>query len=97
MPGIAEELFVESDKLPIRLYCSICLDVAEEAIITACDHLFCKVCIEQLQGANGSNCECPNCRKEILPITPATSARNYVSQQIVYCSEIESLRCGWTG
>mmetsp|Transcript_3828 Transcript_3828/g.6436 ORF Transcript_3828/g.6436 Transcript_3828/m.6436 type:complete len:494 (+) Transcript_3828:20-1501(+) len=97
MPGIAEELFVDSAKLPLRLYCSICLDVAEAAVITACDHLFCQECIEQLQSTNGQNCECPNCRHSILPINAATNARNFLSQQHVYCSEYESLRCGWTG
>eukprot|EP01083_Nonionella_stella_P139130 423747_1 len=97
MPGIAEELFVHSDKLPIRLYCSICLDVAEAAIITQCDHLFCTECIEQLQTANGNNCECPNCREPILPMKPATNARNFLSQQQVYCSDMDALRCGWIG
>lgn len=117
MPGIEEELFVED--VPLRLYCSICLDVAESAMITVCgiclfcsvksnqlrafcaeqpcEHLFCSECITQLQQANGENCECPNCRKPILPLTPATKARHFLSKQTVYCSPIESLRCGWTG
>jgi len=97
MPGIAEELFVDSEKLPIRLNCSICLDIAEAAVITACDHVFCAQCIAELQAANGENCECPNCREPVLPIAPAMNARNFVSQQLVYCSDIESLRCGWQG
>ena len=93
---LPEELFVNSDKLPIRLYCSICLDVAESAIITQCDHLFCKECIEQYRKANNTD-SCPNCRKCMNPIAPATNARNFLSQQMVYCSEIEHLRCGWIG
>lgn len=107
MPGIPEELFVNADTIPVRLYCSICLDVCNEAVLTACEHLFCKSCMEEYKRNFSQNVhrlqngslfyECPNCRVNIEPVKPAIKAREYISHQIVYCSELQPFRCGWIG
>jgi len=96
--GIPEELFVNSSKIPIRFFCSICLDVCEDAVSTHCDHVFCKQCIEDLQTMKTSNkYECPNCRQSMYPIKPAEKIREFIAMQQVYCSERAEWRCGWTG
>lgn len=72
-------------------------DVAEEAVCTECNHIYCQECILDFQQSNGKNSECPMCRSKMNPIIEAQNARELISSSIVHCSEYPQFRCGWQG
>ena len=53
-------------KLAKELGCNICLDIPREPVITTCEHLFCKSCINKARRNNGS---CPVCRRDPTPVS----------------------------
>lgn len=47
--------------------CTICLELLEDAVQTACGHLFCKECILALCENKGADAACALCRQSISP------------------------------
>jgi len=47
--------------------CSVCLELLEDAVQTACRHLFCKECIVALCESKGAEAGCPQCRASVSP------------------------------
>ncbi|PIA35112.1 hypothetical protein AQUCO_03600048v1 [Aquilegia coerulea] len=52
--------------------CNVCLDVAQEPVVTSCGHLFCWPCLFQWLHIHCDHRECPVCKGEVteLDITP---------------------------
>lgn len=54
--------------------CNICLDVAHDAVISMCGHLFCWPCLHKwLESKSNSNQTCPVCksaisREKVIPL-----------------------------
>lgn len=44
--------------------CGICHDPVEDAVVTSCDHVFCKACLIDYSAALG-NVSCPSCSKSL--------------------------------
>ncbi|KAI3828041.1 hypothetical protein L1987_02135 [Smallanthus sonchifolius] len=53
-------------------FCGICHDVAEDPVVTSCEHLFCKSCLIGFSASYGEPA-CPSCSK---PLTVDFSANN---------------------
>ncbi|XP_076894617.1 ATP-dependent helicase rhp16-like [Bidens hawaiensis] len=53
--------------------CGVCHDVAEEPVVTSCEHLFCKSCLINFSACFGQPA-CPSCSK---PLTVDFSANNH--------------------
>lgn len=58
--------------------CNICLDLAEEPVVTSCGHLFCWPCLYQWLNLHCSHRECPVCKGEVIEstITPVYGRGN---------------------
>ncbi|KAF5810036.1 putative DNA helicase chromatin remodeling SNF2 family [Helianthus annuus] len=56
--------------------CGICHDVAEDPVVTSCEHLFCKSCLIDFSASYGQPA-CPTCSK---PLTVDFSANNHDQQ-----------------
>ncbi|GER45175.1 RING/U-box superfamily protein [Striga asiatica] len=61
----------KSDKEGGSFYdCSICLDLAQEPVLTCCGHLFCWPCFYQVSSVDSSDSkECPVCKGEVSDTT----------------------------
>lgn len=94
--GYPEALFADQKAIPIRLFCSICLDICQDAMETTCNHLFCEACITESVKVSPS---CPNCRHDLAmsSLTKAVVLRQIVGDLHVFCAEEEEKRCGWKG
>ncbi|KAK1418183.1 hypothetical protein QVD17_27325 [Tagetes erecta] len=56
--------------------CGLCHDVAEDPVVTSCEHLFCKSCLIEFSASFGQPA-CPSCSK---PLTVDFSANNNVQE-----------------
>ncbi|XP_071720455.1 uncharacterized protein [Rutidosis leptorrhynchoides] len=58
--------------------CNICLDLANDPVVTCCGHLFCWACLYQWLFVHSKANECPNCKGEVTneTITPIYSRVN---------------------
>ncbi|KAL8239398.1 hypothetical protein R6Q59_015965 [Mikania micrantha] len=54
-------------------FCGLCHDVAEDLVVTSCEHLFCKSCLIEFSASYGQPA-CPTCSK---PLTVDFSANNH--------------------
>ncbi|KAJ6837985.1 uncharacterized protein M6B38_322090 [Iris pallida] len=52
--------------------CNICLDMAEDPVVTSCGHLFCWPCLYQWLHVHSDHKECPVCKGEVTEcnVTP---------------------------
>ena len=50
-----------------ELQCNICLDLPGDPVVTECNHIYCKACINKVE----NKAECPVCRKDPGSILPA--------------------------
>lgn len=53
------------DTLNSQYECNICLDVARDAVISMCGHLFCWPCLHKWIETRPSNQTCPVCKSAI--------------------------------
>jgi Zinc finger, C3HC4 type (RING finger) len=75
------------------LHCSICCDVSFNPVITPCQHVFCRVCIES--GLRNAPC-CPNDRRSLdrSSLRPISGLHEYIyNRTMVQCPKCEK----WTG
>lgn len=56
--------------------CGICHNLAEDVVVTSCDHAFCKTCLIDYSAALG-NVSCPSCS---IPLTVDLTAQNSVGK-----------------
>ncbi|KAI7737514.1 hypothetical protein M8C21_011586 [Ambrosia artemisiifolia] len=54
-------------------FCGLCHDVAEDPVVTSCEHLFCKSCLIEFSASYGQPA-CPSCSK---PLTVDFGANNH--------------------
>ena len=45
--------------------CTICLETANEPVLTKCGHMYCWPCIYNWLDSKGGRAKCPNCKNEI--------------------------------
>ncbi|CAA7406540.1 unnamed protein product [Spirodela intermedia] len=64
-----EEKEDEKDACGVNFECNICLDLAEEPVVTSCGHLFCWPCLYQWLHLHCSHSECPVCKGEVIEAT----------------------------
>lgn len=64
-----EEKEEEKDACAVNFECNICLDLAEEPVVTSCGHLFCWPCLYQWLHLHCSHSECPVCKGEVIEAT----------------------------
>ncbi|XP_077234867.1 uncharacterized protein LOC143877034 isoform X2 [Tasmannia lanceolata] len=67
-----EEEVKEKTSGPANFECNVCLDVANEPVVTSCGHLFCWPCLYQWLHMHSDYKECPVCKGEVTEsnITP---------------------------
>ncbi|XP_077244773.1 uncharacterized protein LOC143884842 [Tasmannia lanceolata] len=67
-----EEAAMEQSSGPANFECNVCLDVANEPVVTSCGHLFCWPCLYQWLHLHCDYKECPVCKGEVTEsnITP---------------------------
>lgn len=82
-------------------FCGLCHDVAEDAVVTSCEHLFCKSCLIEFSASYGQPA-CPSCSK---PLTvdfsantdqndekPKTSYKGFRSSSIINRIRLENFQ-----
>ncbi|PWA62436.1 helicase protein with RING/U-box domain-containing protein [Artemisia annua] len=68
--AVARRLESNEPKSTDEQFCGICHDVAEDSVVTSCEHLFCKSCLIDFSASYGEPA-CPTCSK---PLTVDFSA-----------------------
>lgn len=83
--------YVESDKIPHRLQCAVCLEPFIDPRRTPCKHHFCATCIS-------SQSSCPTCRAPVPSalLEADSKLQEFLADLQVYCTCKDS-GCGWTG
>lgn len=68
----SEEEKEEKGNAAANFECNICLDMAQEPVVTSCGHLFCWPCLYQWLHVHSDHKECPVCKGEVTEsnITP---------------------------
>ena len=92
--GWDADLFLDSDKIASHI-CSICRDVARDAVETiCCGHIFCQWCLSKWF-VNNVVPSCPCCRQiqATTVVQPSHWHRRFVSSLKVSCPK----KCAWTG
>ncbi len=88
--------YVNQDKIPEKLVCSICLCPAMAPVVHAsCNNLFCKKCIDASLGVKPT---CPLCRGECgsETLSPNTFISGMLDDLAVFCVN-EAFGCKWSG
>eukprot|EP00798_Chlamydomonas_sp_ICE-L_P002001 gene2001-33425_t len=72
IPGIA----LLDAQCPEVLKCAICLDMCSDPVMTPCDHIFCKLCVQVPRQHSSSSSSpfvstCPLCRKNLPRSLPS--------------------------
>ncbi|KAJ6814002.1 uncharacterized protein M6B38_138915 [Iris pallida] len=73
VPEVPEEEDKEENKKKVANFeCNVCLDLANEPVVTSCGHLFCWPCLYQWLHVHSEHKECPVCKGEVSEsnITP---------------------------
>lgn len=83
------------DAISDTLKCPVCMDIFEDPVFLAgqpCQHVFCRVCVEQALNESG---HCPSCRAVMRreDLKPHQTIRSLLDEMIVRCTR----HCGWTG
>lgn len=68
----SEEEKEDKGNAAVNFECNICLDMAQEPVVTSCGHLFCWPCLYQWLHVHSEHKECPVCKGEVTEsnITP---------------------------
>uniref|UniRef100_A0A1D1YFW1 E3 ubiquitin-protein ligase RMA n=1 Tax=Anthurium amnicola TaxID=1678845 RepID=A0A1D1YFW1_9ARAE len=68
----------EKNLRAVNFVCNICLDLAQEPVVTSCGHLFCWPCLYQWLHLHCNHRECPVCKGEVIEsnITPIYGCGN---------------------
>ncbi|KAF7000764.1 hypothetical protein CFC21_016585 [Triticum aestivum] len=60
---------------PMESQCGICHELAEDVVVTSCDHVFCKTCLMEYSATLG-NVSCPSCSNPLtVDLTTENSRR----------------------
>jgi hypothetical protein len=105
-PGWPRSLFAEETTDQAAqveaVICTICCDVAREAKVTPCGHVFCRFCLVTAVARSESDAQCPNDRlpfnsAEVLEATSSEdlAVRASIASFLVRCVHAEE--CAWTG
>ena len=86
----AEEQLPQTDP---NLLCSICLNVFNHPVRTACGHVFCQAC---LQSWLPQKAQCPECRAPVVDAARDRFAERLVSNVQGFC-QFRSHGCSWSG
>lgn len=96
--GIPEVAIVEPISVPKDLICHICLDLADNPVVTSCSHIFCSNCLQSSRQQSNS------CPVDRVPLGSTRQIKD--SSPILYriwnsialrCPHAHSRSCIWTG
>ncbi|XP_078438099.1 uncharacterized protein LOC144708578 [Wolffia australiana] len=67
--AVEEEEEEKKGNRGVDFECNICLDLAQEPVVTSCGHLFCWPCLYQWLHLHSTHRECPVCKGEVVETT----------------------------
>ncbi|KAM7036808.1 E3 ubiquitin-protein ligase TRIM7-like [Passerculus sandwichensis] len=86
---MAEEVLALREKLLPGVTCSVCLDVFEQPVVTACGHSFCGQCLAAVLGDPPRPAACPQCR---APLEPGSQFPNHsvgdLAEEVRFLEEV---------
>ena len=95
--GFELDRFLEKERIPSELICSICTDILEDPVQTPCEHNYCSDCINRwLKGQLRGQRTCPEDRKPLASdeLRPANRlTRQLLSSLIVRCKHYSDGCC----
>ncbi|KAJ1447393.1 hypothetical protein M885DRAFT_576043 [Pelagophyceae sp. CCMP2097] len=81
--------------------CPVCRDLAEDARVTACGHVFCAFCVGQWRARGGQRCKCPSCNADLFDEPPALASCNALAHRILGRVQVQcplhAQGCKWAG
>lgn len=93
--GLSEETLLNPGAVSEALKCPVCFDLFDDPVFcggSPCQHVFCRVCVEQ---ALAQAQQCPTCRAEVCTadLRSHQLINNLLDEVSVRCAK----SCGWTG